>query len=89
LLSRKGLHERALHLDRRLHAITPQDPIVCYNLACSLARNACVDEALSLLRQALQHGYQDLEYLETDGDLDVLRGEPGYESLLREFGVRS
>jgi hypothetical protein len=40
-------------------------------------------EALHELRQALANGYDDLEFLEADGDLDSLRNDPAYAELLR------
>lgn len=83
LLSRKGLHVRAVEIDRRLVRLLPTDGIAHYNLACSLALSQRRREALHELRQALAHGYDDLEFLETDSDLDCLRDDPDYAELLR------
>jgi tetratricopeptide (TPR) repeat protein len=87
LLTRDGRHPEALDVDRRLVALLPGDSIVRYNLACSLALLGDVAEALRTLRAALELGYDDLEHLEADPDLDVLRDEPVYAELLREFGA--
>jgi len=89
LLTRKGLHERALKIDRRLAKLLPNDAIVRYNLACSLALNGKPDEAVSALRRALECGYTDFDHLESDGDLAALRDHPEYLELLREFGMRA
>lgn len=83
LLSRKGLHVRAVEIDRRLVRLLPHDGIAHYNLACSLALSQRRREALHELRQALANGYVDLEFLEADGDLDSLRDDPAYAELLR------
>ncbi len=85
LLSRKGQHERALAIDRRLAVLLPEDPVVQYNLACSLAQVGETRAAIAALRQAIQHGYRDLAHLETDSDLDGLRREPEYRALLSEL----
>lgn len=85
LLTRKGLHERALSVDRRLARLLPGDNVVQYNLACSLTMMGLLGEALVALRTALESGYDDLDYLRADSDLDGLRKEPGYEALLQEF----
>lgn len=85
LLTRKGLHERALKIDRRLAELAPADCIVHYNLACSLAMTGSRCEALAALRCALESGYDDFDYLETDADLDGLRQEPAYRALMKEF----
>ena len=88
LLSRKGLHARALDVDRRLARLVPADPVVQYNLACSLSRNGLCDEALDVLRRALERGYDDFEYLELDGDLDLVRNDPRYRLLIQQFQPR-
>jgi tetratricopeptide (TPR) repeat protein len=87
LLSRKGLHERALGIDRRLAELLPTDFVIRYNLACSLAVGGHRREAIAALRAALEQGYDDFEYLENDGDLDSLREDPAYVALLREYGI--
>ena len=88
LLSRKGLHARALQIDHRLVQLDPQDAVAHYNLACSLAMMGYPKDALDTLRQALRRGYRDIDYLESDRDLESLREEPGYRELLREFGFQ-
>jgi len=87
LLSRKGLHDLALAVDRRLAQLLPTDYVVRYNLACSLAMGGYRREALAALRAALEQGYDDYEYLETDSDLDTLRDDPAYRALMREYGI--
>jgi tetratricopeptide (TPR) repeat protein len=87
LLSRKGLHQQALEVDRRLVKLAPGDGVAHYNLGCSLALVGCSSDAIDALRQALLRGYNDYEYLETDRDLDSLRDTPAYLALLREFGI--
>ena len=85
LLSRKGLHERALEVDRRLAKLLPHDGVVFYNLACSLVQNALHDEALASLRRAFERGYDDFEHLELDADMAPLRTDPRYQAIVSEF----
>jgi hypothetical protein len=87
LLSRKGLHSLALAIDRRLAQLLPDDGVIRYNLACSLASSGQTVEAIAALRAALESGYDDFEYMEQDGDLDPLRKHPAYRALLREFDI--
>ena len=87
LLSRKGLHEQALAVDRQLAELLPTDYVVRYNLACSLAMGGHPREAIAALRAALENGYDDFEYLESDSDLDPLRDDPAYRALMREYGI--
>lgn len=85
LLTRKGQHQRALAIDRRLTALLPDDSVVHYNLACSLALLGEPDEAIRALARSLECGYSDLEYLKIDSDLDTLRNEPQYRKLLSRY----
>jgi len=87
LLSRKGLHNLALVVDRRLVGLLPEDFVVRYNLACSLAQGGYRREAIAALRKALEQGYDDFDYLENDDDLDSLRDDPSFRALLREYGI--
>jgi formylglycine-generating enzyme required for sulfatase activity len=41
------------------------------------------ERAMALLRQALQQGYRNFRNLETDPDLEPLRGQPGFAEVLR------
>lgn len=85
LLSRCGMPRRALEVDKRLVSLRPTDGLAHYNLACSLALLDNRREALEELRMAVEYGYDDLEHLEIDRDLDCLRGEPGYDAILRKL----
>lgn len=87
LLSRARRHADAVVIDRRLARLRPDDCIVRYNLACSLAQDKQPAEAIEQLRGAFELGYTDFAHLELDQDLDGLRHLPAYKSLLREFGV--
>ncbi|MBX3412290.1 MAG: hypothetical protein KF708_06190 [Pirellulales bacterium] len=87
LLTRKGLHDDALRVDRHLARLLPDDCIVRYNLACSLALVGETVEAIDELRAAFERGYNDLGHLEIDSDLDGLRELPEFQLLLDEFGL--
>ncbi|HUY92978.1 MAG TPA: hypothetical protein VMV10_29885 [Pirellulales bacterium] len=87
LLNRKGLHERAVLVDQRLAELRPNDCVVQYNLACSLALLGRRGEAIKALRKALEQGYGDFDYLHADSDLNGLRSEPAFKRLLRKYGA--
>ena len=86
LLSRRGLHRRALKVDQRLVELRPLDGVAHYNLACSLALLGNSQEALAALWQAFEVGYDDVVHLESDPDLESLRELPGYQDLLQAYG---
>lgn len=81
LVSKKGDVDRAVELDQRLADLLPEDPLVRYNLGCSLARAGQNREAIASLSQAILLGYDDLAHLEVDPDLDSLRDDPEFRSL--------
>ncbi|MGE0609146.1 MAG: hypothetical protein AB7O62_18780 [Pirellulales bacterium] len=87
LLSRKGLHEQALQVERRLVSLRPYDGVAHYNLACRLALAQQPREAVAELGLALECGYDDFDYLEADADLESVRQQPEYQQLLRQHGV--
>ena len=82
LVSRKGLVQRAVELDRRLVDLLPNDFLARYNLACSLARAGRSDEAIDSLSRAILLGYDDLAHMEADPDLESLRNHPDFQALL-------
>ncbi|MFZ4732537.1 MAG: TPR end-of-group domain-containing protein [Pirellulales bacterium] len=83
LASRKGLHDRAVEVDRRLVACLPDDCLVRYNLACSLAVAGHADDSLECLAAAIHLGYRDIDYMRADPDLASLRDRPEFRALLR------
>ena len=83
LASRKGLHDRAVEVDRRLVACLPDDCLARYNLGCSLAVAGHADDALECLEAAIRLGYRDIDHMRTDPDLASLRDRPEFRALLR------
>lgn len=71
--TRRGLYEKGLAVDLRLIKLREQDPLMWYNLSCSYALLARLDEALDALRRAFELGYHDLAFLQKDPDLINLR----------------
>jgi tetratricopeptide (TPR) repeat protein len=84
LVSKKGLTARAVELDRKLVALLPDDFLARYNLACSLARAGRADEAIDALSRAILLGYDDLDHMESDPDLESIRNHPDFLALLGE-----
>ena len=87
LLSRQGDHESALQLDRRLVEFHPNDPLVQYNVACSLAMTGQIREAIQVLTRTIELGYNDFAHIEADSDLDQLRDQPSFQELLRRHDI--
>ncbi len=81
-LTALGYFEDGLTYDERLCEMRPTDPLIVYNLACSLSLVNKQDEALDRLEQAITLGYNDRKHLKDDPDLENIRELPRFEELL-------
>ena len=87
--TRLGQWERGLELDRRLVRMLPEDPTIRYNLSCSLALTDRTLEALEALEEAIALGYDDVDYLLSDPDMDPLKDEPRFVELVRRLRLQT
>jgi eukaryotic-like serine/threonine-protein kinase len=60
-----------------------------YNFACVAAAARDRDEAVADLREAINHGYKDIDHIRSDDDLKSLHGYPRFEAFLVEARRRS
>ncbi len=63
----------------------PMNPAEYYNLAAAYALWGKTKDAMKNLRRAVEKGYDDLDFLEDDRDLDSLRGTEEYKSLVNRL----
>jgi tetratricopeptide (TPR) repeat protein len=82
LYTKTGDYTEGLRIDERLSQLCSEEPLVWYNLGCSLSLVERKDDALDARSRALELGYDDYEWMKKDGDLTVLRGDPRFESML-------
>ena len=82
LYTENKLYKVGLAVDLRLTKLDPQNGMVWYNLGCSFALNEQTDEAFEALSKAIEYGYDDYEWMKNDSDLDGLRDDKRYDSLL-------
>src|SRR5476651_48911 len=69
LYTKHGRIADGLKMDRKLVKLLPQNATAHYNLACSLALSRRKADALRSLRQAVQFGYRDFDWMQQDPDL--------------------
>ncbi len=82
LYTKTGRFEEGLEIDIKLSHQLPNDDLVWYNLGCSYALTGHADEAFESLTKAVELGYCDYDWMKTDPDLNPLREDPRFESLL-------
>lgn len=83
IYTRAGRYEDGLRIDRILVKLQPEDASIWYNLGCSLALLNQREEALVTLRQAVELGYRDHEWMSRDTDLRNIREEKAFKVLLK------
>jgi serine/threonine protein kinase/Flp pilus assembly protein TadD len=81
-LCQLGERTRSLDWARRALAIDPEDCGILYNVACVYALQGLSDEAIDCLAKALQHGFWYKRWALHDSDLDSLRSNPRFQSLM-------
>lgn len=89
--TKRGKYLSGLEIDHKLSALRPRDPLVFYNLACSLCLTGKYPEATDALEQAINLGYRDFKWLASDPDLQDLRRLPIYRRIrtkLRQMKIR-
>ena len=100
-LARCGDHAGAAAIAEELVKVPPKDGAIYVQAACGFALAAgaarapgggnadlvqhYVDRALKCLRDAKDRGWEDVQGLETDTDLEPIRKEPAFQTLLGEF----
>ncbi len=71
--TRVGRWQEGLEVDLKLSLLIPDDPMVHYNLACSLSLVNRVKESAKALTRAIELGYREWDWLRKDPDLENLR----------------
>ena len=85
LYTRVGRYEDGLAVDRILVTLQPEDPTIWYNLGCSLALLNKRDEAMQALQRAVERGYTDHEWMSRESDLQSLREDGDFKSLIKHL----
>jgi tetratricopeptide (TPR) repeat protein len=89
LYTKQGRVADGLKMDRKLVKLQPRNATAHYNLACSLALSRRKADALRSLRQAVQLGYKDFDWMQQDPDLEELKNHPDFLALLEQLKPQS
>jgi len=77
-----GERERGLEWARRARALEPDEPMLLYNLGCIYSLAGEIGEALDCVERAVALGLTHKGWYEHDSNLDPLRGEPRFRTLI-------
>jgi TolB-like protein/Flp pilus assembly protein TadD len=64
--------------------LSPDDPLMLYNVACLFAQLREIERAIAALGRAITAGYWDIGWMAHDPDLDPLRDHPRFRELTAE-----
>ena len=78
-----GESEKAVDYADRSLAIDPDDAMLLYNVCCTYTLLGRNDEAIACLERAVDKGFGHREWIDHDPDLNPLRGNPRFESIMR------
>jgi serine/threonine protein kinase/Flp pilus assembly protein TadD len=67
----------------KAEALSPDDPVMMYNLACLYSVLNDQDRAVEWLSMSIQHGRRDFEWMKRDPALENIRNHPRYLELLK------
>jgi tetratricopeptide (TPR) repeat protein len=85
--TRKGEFKKGLELDLRLTQMRPDNKNIQYNLACSYALTGQTERAVECLTKAVELGYRDVQHLREDHDLDAIKSDPRFLSMLERLSA--
>lgn len=83
----RGEGEKAVALLEGLLLQHPRDPDCLYNLACCHAKSRNFEESLHNLKLAMEAGFQDLDKISADEDLNYIRQFEEYNQLAAQTGL--
>ncbi len=80
-----GEYKKGLEIDRKLIKLKKNDETVFYNLACSYALLEMHNEAFNALRKSVELGYEDIEHLQKDPDLQNIRNDKRFKKIVSKI----
>jgi hypothetical protein len=89
LYTKTGRIADGLKMDRKLVRLLPKNATAHYNLACSLALSKRKSAALRSLKEAVALGYDDFDWMSQDPDLEDLKNDPAFKSLIKKLKPES
>jgi len=83
-LARAGRIEEGKRETAKAIELNPSDPLMLYNTACFYAKLGEKRLALDSLKNSILAGFEYYEWIRRDPDLDIIRNEPEYITLIEK-----
>ncbi|TET36725.1 MAG: hypothetical protein E3J72_08180 [Planctomycetota bacterium] len=84
----KKMYEKAEKEYRFVLKKNSDDEMALYNLACALSLQLKVEEAVKAFACSVECGYEDVDHIEKDSDLDNIRDHPVYRRIIRKLRIK-
>jgi serine/threonine protein kinase/Flp pilus assembly protein TadD len=82
ILARMGDREKSFEWARRALSIDPEETSILYNVACVYSLLGRTEDAINCLGKVMEHGTFYKNWAAKDSDLDSLRSDPRFHSLI-------
>ena len=84
----KAEYDRAISLYMKIIDLEPESYVAYYNIACIYSEQNRAEESITWLKKAKEKGFKDWELLESDEDLENIRGSSYYKEFISGLGIR-
>jgi Flp pilus assembly protein TadD len=84
-LARLGEREHSKQWSEQAIALAPNDPVVLYNAACTLAQLGEHDRALDGLERSIEAGVAVGDWIKHDPDFEKLRDHPRFQAIVKRI----
>ena len=78
-----GERDTAIEAGRKAEELSPNDPVMMYNLACLYSLLNDPDQSVEWLSKSVRNGRRDFEWMKRDPALNNIRNHPGYLALIQ------
>jgi adenylate cyclase len=80
-----GEKEKGLEWIKKSYSLEPNDPYIVYGLACFHCRVGNLEEGMNFFEQSVRAGFTHKEWVMNDTDLDPIRKNPRFKSLIKNL----
>lgn len=84
-LLQSGKHKEAIEVYKKILQTNPNDTMALYNVACAYSLMGEKKNAVEFLEKAVENGYNDVDHMKEDTDLDNIRDEDGYKKIIEKL----